>query len=135
MAIIEKTLYVASDGKEFDSRELAERYDEELKKLSGFYAADKYQESILVYDIEKKLREVYYVGLLSRNAFNFYKELCEENGIRCPSGMGVWRYDLFDDEWSSLDEEIEKFLTSWETAVKRLNLKITYDGMKGVAKG
>lgn len=135
MAIIEKTLYVTSDGKEFDSRERAEKYDKELKKLSGFYAANMYQESVLICDVRKKFREIYYVELLSNEAFDFYKKFCDENYIKCPESLGIWKYDPFLNEWYSLDDEIKKFLEGWENAVKHLNLKITYNRTKGAAKG
>lgn len=135
MAIIEKTLYVASDGKEFDSRDLAEKYDKELKRLPGFYAADMYQETVLVCDVREKLQEIYYVELLSNDAFDFYEKLCDENSVKCPESLGVWKYDPFHNEWYSLDDEIKEFLEGWENTVKHLNLKITYNGMKVVAKG
>lgn len=135
MAIIEKTLYVTSDGKEFDSRKLAEEYDKELKRLSGFYAADMYQETVLVCDVREKLHEIYYVELLSNEAFDFYEKLCDENCVKCPVSLGVWRYDSFYNEWCSLDDEIKEFLEGWDNAVKRLNLKFTYDGMEGATKG
>ena len=111
----EKTVYIASDGNEFEDYNECERYEsEELK--------NKYGKDLLVYDEENKLlrfdndyrlsQDSAYVVCKSEKALNYLNKMFDGNGVNNIDYDGnfpaSFYYDFTTDEWKEIKSHIKE---------------------------
>ena len=112
--MIEKTIYIAFDGKEFDDENECERY--ESKELQ-----DKYGESLFVYDKDGKkisLDEDYhlcqysqYITCKTKEAFDYLNEIFDNcvNTIDYDGKFPASFYYNFEtNEWEDIEHHIKE---------------------------
>ena len=107
--MIEKTVYIAFDGKKFDDENECERY--ENKKLQ-----DKYGKYLLVYNEDGKLlsfdndyclfQESAYVVCKSEEALNYLNKIFYDNNANCIDYEGNFPVSFYYDFMTDKSEEI-----------------------------
>jgi hypothetical protein len=130
--------FIADDGKIFDTMDECEEYE----KMSsvGKEIAQLWNKYITMYDIEGTVKipranwtdtteffhEVTELIMENYNTCAFidissackgWLEICnflyDEYGLILPDDVGLWRYDIENEEWVSLKEEIKRFEENW----------------------
>ena len=113
--MIEKTVYIAFDGKKFENYSECERY--ESKELQ-----DKYGKDLLVYNEDGELipfnndyrlsQESAYVVCKSKEALNFLNKTFGDNGVNNIDYNGnfpaSFYYDFNTDEWKEIEHRIKE---------------------------
>ena len=113
--MIEKTIYVAFDGKEFDDENECKRY--ESKKLQNKYGKD-----LLVYNKDGELialdndywlsQSSAYVLCKSEEALNYINKTFDYNGVNNIDYDGnfpaSFYYDFNTDEWKEIEPRIKE---------------------------
>lgn len=113
--MIEKTIYVAFDGKEFEDYSECERY--ESKELQ-----DKYGKDLLVYDEKDKLlsldndyrlsQDSAYVVCKSKEVLNYLNKIFNDNGTNNIDYNGnfpaSFYYNFETDEWEEIESHIKE---------------------------
>ena len=113
--MIEKTVYIAFDGKKFDDENECERY--EIKELQ-----DKYGKDLLVYNEDGELipfnndyrlsQDSAYVVCKSEEALNYLNKTFNDNRVNKIDYNGKFPvsfyYDFMTDEWEEIEPHIKE---------------------------
>lgn len=100
---VEKIIYVAEDGTEFDNRYDCQRYEAKL-----------WEDSLIFYDntFEKSnLEECTYICILSHEDYNALVKLCDFEGISSKGiedKPGIYMYEERRDGWINISEAITR---------------------------
>lgn len=112
-----RTIYIAVDGTEFDSVEDCQEYERNngtgLEGQIFLYDGD----FNLVNPIDSTPEEIYYVNILTEEAFEWFEAWCKDYGVESPwdrtmrdpikAHTGVFVYDT-DCDWIHLESEIAR---------------------------
>lgn len=106
--------YVAFDGTEFDYEDECYEYErlKQGEKFVGqihFFDRHKIPLKIGYYDSD----DIFYAVVNTTEAAEWWNRLCEEEGTpqpfeKRPYKPGFYWYDIYDDKWKCLQEEMEK---------------------------
>ena len=113
--MIEKTVYIAFDGKKFDDENECERY--EIKELQ-----DKYGKDLLVYNEDGELipfnndyrlsQDSAYVVCKSEEALNYLNKTFNDNRVNKIDYNGKFPvsfyYDFMTDKWKEIEHRIKE---------------------------
>lgn len=129
--MIEKTVYVANDGKEFDCAEECLKHEFSLKDCSGIILADSNIERI-PFEYDTLLENIAYIVVKNKESAILFQESCDHHGIVSPwdsyhiepcTGEYFWDDNSFDwtsyENWKSdmlkqIQEKEEIFSKLWK---------------------
>lgn len=102
--MIEKTIYIAEDGTEFDDDFDCKKYELELQgKGLNIICLDRDKDPIKLGDTG----DVFYVNLPTQRCVEYFNKIAEYYGYPTIETIGEWFYDESQEEWSSIYAEIE----------------------------
>ena len=100
---VEKTMYIAEDGTEFESKLSCELYEK------GFW-----EKSLAFYDFrfeKSNLDKCSYVCILNDKDYNTMKKLCDFEGVSekgIENKPGIYMYEERRDAWVNISEAVDK---------------------------
>lgn len=125
--MIEKTMYIANDGKTFENEEDCREYEARmefsdiLQSITLFFEdgeiIDFFKNSL--FDFDRALDEALFIlipSCLSDERIKYFSDTVSEfDGKQFPTATGLYRWDYNRDEWVSFKAETQRFIENWES--------------------
>ena len=135
--MIEKTVYVADDGKEFETEAECVEYEQHSiieSVLKGIILYDSYEEKTITNFVS--LKDFYEKYENSRFSFLIIKDCVNEDnllefenifyyhfGTHIPQHTGVYCWDNDAEEWITFEEDMARFMSKWEKIFPHMEIK------------
>lgn len=131
--MIEKTMYIANDGKAFDDEEDCREYEARMEFSDILQSVTLFSEDSKViefgntlFTFNEALDDAVFILIPSylkdERIKHFSDTVYELDGKLFPTTTGLYRWDYIRDEWVSFKAETLRFIENWESM---LNIKIT----------
>lgn len=135
--MIEKTVYVADDGKEFETEEECVEYEQHSiieSVLKSITLYDSYEEKTIanfvnLEDFHKKYENSRFSFLIIKDCVNEDNLLEFENifyyrfGMHIPQHTGVYCWDNDTEEWVTFEEDKARFIDKWKKIFSHIEIK------------
>ena len=135
--MLEKTVYVADDGKEFETEEECVEYEQHSvieSVLKGITLYDEYEEKTIanfinLEDFHEKYENSRFSFLIIKDCVNEDNLLEFENifyyrfGMHIPQHTGVYCWDNDTEEWVTFEEDMARFMSKWEKIFPHMEIK------------
>lgn len=131
--MIEKTMYIANDGKAFEYEEDCREYEARMEFSDILQSVTLFSEDGEIinfehsfFDFDKALENAVFVlipSYLKDERIKYFSDTVSElEGVQFPTATGLYRWDYNMDEWVSFKAETHRLIEMWEPM---LNIKIT----------
>ena len=131
--MIEKTMYIANDGKAFDDEEDCREYEARMEFSDILQSVTLFSEDGKViefgntlFTFDEALDDAIFIlipSYLRDERIKYFSDTVSElDGKLFPINTGLYRWDYNRDEWVSFKAETLRFIENWESM---LNIKIT----------
>ena len=110
--MIEKTIYIADDGTEFDNEDECLRYESKI-------ALSELGDRILFFDENRRPLELscdnyekcFYIVIKDESAISHFISTMEDEGYsELPHSVGVYEYNTYTDKWVNLSEKVANII-------------------------
>lgn len=131
--MIEKTMYIANDGKAFEDEEDCREYEARMEFSDILQSVTLFSEDGKViefgntlFTFDEALDDAIFILIPSylkdERIKHFSDTVSELDGKLFPTATGLYRWDYNRDEWVSFKAETHRLIEMWEPM---LNIKIT----------
>lgn len=135
--MIEKTVYVADDGKEFETEAECVEYEQHSiieSVLKGITLYDSYEEKTIanfvnLKDFHEKYNNSRFSFLIIKDCVNEDNLLEFENifyyhfGMHIPQHTGIYCWDNDTEEWITFEEDAAQFMNKWKKFFPHMEIK------------
>lgn len=131
--MIEKTMYIANDGKAFEDEEDCREYEARMEFSDILQSVTLFSEDGKViefgntlFTFDEALDDAIFIlipSYLKDERIKYFSDTVSElDGKLFPTATGLYRWDYNRDEWVSFKAETHRLIEMWEPM---LNIKIT----------